>query len=174
MNNMFVSNAASSALGAKRVAKPATPAAEVPSKPVFDIPPLPEVAQPRSACKFEKIEKMVTHLQEDVRELQDIVKYFAEILTQFGDKLPDNGGRTISDEIHAFDDVENASDEDESDHNISDDVSDDNDDNDDNDENNDNEDNDDPEGSQFDGYFDEGNAHRNDEEGSTDIDVEND
>ena len=100
----------------------------------------------------------------------------AEILTQFGDKLPDNGGRTISDEIHAFDDVENASDEDESDQNISDDVSDDedNDNNDENDDNEDHDDNDDNDEKKFDGYFDEGNAYRNDEEGSTDIDVEND
>jgi hypothetical protein len=118
---MFVSNAASSALGAKRIAK--SPVVDVQSKASFDIPIESVVAQPRAACKYEKIEKMITHLQDDVRELQDIVKYFTEIIMRFGEKL-DNGERTVSDEIHAFDDIENASDGNESDHNISRDASD--------------------------------------------------
>jgi hypothetical protein len=121
MNNMFVSNAASSALGAKRIAK--SPVVDVHSKASIDIPIESVVAQPRAACKYEKIEKMITHLQDDVRELQDIVKYFTEIIMRFGEKL-DNGERTVSDEIHAFDDIENASDGNESDHNISRDASD--------------------------------------------------
>jgi hypothetical protein len=167
MNNMFVSNAASSALGAKRVAKVATPVADVHSEPVFDIPIVPDVAQPRTPCKYEKIEKMITHLQEDVRELQDIVKYFAEILTRFGEKLPDHevcGGRTISDEIHAFDDIENVSDD-----NVSHDASDDN-----NDENDENDENENDDNEYFNDHDDDDDAQANDEEesGTTGVDID--